>query len=329
MPIDPIEGGSEAAGSPARARPVHTEIAGAGFIFYSDQDWTELSIRKAMAHFVVDRAPGEAHEVFVTAGRGDFPRPPGGQPPLFEGRLADETPVSLFNLGGARRLVLVGPEVAIEIDYSLNRSLLRLRESGPSAGRVRPEAFAYIMPLVVHALSHKGLYVIHGAAVALGGVAALLMGESFAGKTTMSLALAKAGFSFMGDDLVVLDAARGKPEIRSLPFTPRVKTLPGQKEVVWDYAALSELDIIDKAELGAILHLDRFAGGNGLEPMHPAESLRRVLDQGSHVRYLADGRDWAEKASLCAASVPSFTWRTGPPEELDPRPIRELLGAKE
>lgn len=62
---------------------------------------------------------------------------------------------------------------------------------------------------------------VHAAAVAKGERVLLLPGESGSGKTTLAAALIARGFSFLGDDTVVLE--RGDLRIRPIPFALAVK----------------------------------------------------------------------------------------------------------
>ena len=56
-------------------------------------------------------------------------------------------------------------------------------------------------------LKRRGLFGVHAAAVARSGRAVLLSGSSGSGKSTVSLALLLAGWSFLGDDIVFLQGA--------------------------------------------------------------------------------------------------------------------------
>lgn len=56
-------------------------------------------------------------------------------------------------------------------------------------------------------LRRRGLYLIHASAIGVQGRAALLAGQSGAGKTTTMLACVAAGFDFLGDDTTLLQRA--------------------------------------------------------------------------------------------------------------------------
>ena len=53
-------------------------------------------------------------------------------------------------------------------------------------------------------LKHRGLYMVHAAGLGLDGKGILIAGASGAGKTTLTLALLRAGFDLLGDDTTFL-----------------------------------------------------------------------------------------------------------------------------
>jgi hypothetical protein len=75
------------------------------------------------------------------------------------------------------------------------------------------DALRYRMLEVAEARLRRAV-TLHAAAVALDGRLVLLAGPSGAGKTTLALALARAGWTYFGDDLAPID--RGSGEV--LPF---------------------------------------------------------------------------------------------------------------
>ena len=59
---------------------------------------------------------------------------------------------------------------------------------------------------LIELLKRKGKYGVHAAGVAAEGRCLLLSGTSGSGKSTLSVALLRAGFDFLGDDMVFLEA---------------------------------------------------------------------------------------------------------------------------
>jgi hypothetical protein len=72
------------------------------------------------------------------------------------------------------------------------------------------------LPLI-EMLKRRGMYSIHAAGVSRGGRGLLLAGSSGAGKTTLAVALARAGFEFMGDDMLFLSTDTSRLRIHAFP----------------------------------------------------------------------------------------------------------------
>ncbi|HEX7181174.1 MAG TPA: hypothetical protein VF756_04985 [Thermoanaerobaculia bacterium] len=69
----------------------------------------------------------------------------------------------------------------------------------------------------VELLKRRGLYHVHAAGLALKGRGLVLPGTSGSGKSTLAVALARAGFGFLGDDALFLAKRRGGVGILAFP----------------------------------------------------------------------------------------------------------------
>jgi len=78
----------------------------------------------------------------------------------------------------------------------------------------------FTLPLAELA-KRRGLFSLHAAGLALGGRALVLPGTSGAGKSTLAVALARAGFGFLGDDTLFL-SFQPKGGLRLLAFPDEV-----------------------------------------------------------------------------------------------------------
>ncbi len=107
-------------------------------------------------------------------------------------------------------------------------------------------------------LKRRGVYALHAAAVARGGAVLLFPGASGSGKTTLALALARAGFEFLGDDVAFLALT---------PAGLRVVGFPDQIDVTAETVAL----IPELAPMLATAPLNgRSKRGVFIEELHPA-----------------------------------------------------------
>jgi hypothetical protein len=72
------------------------------------------------------------------------------------------------------------------------------------------------LPLL-ETLKRRGLYSVHAAGLSRAGRAVLVPGSSGAGKTTLTIALARAGFDFLGDDMLFLSTHAGGLRVHAFP----------------------------------------------------------------------------------------------------------------
>jgi hypothetical protein len=89
------------------------------------------------------------------------------------------------------------------------------------AGAVDEHLWALSHPLLtiplIETLKRRGRFSVHAAGLSIGGKGLLISGSSGAGKSTLALALARAGFGFLGDDMLFLVRA-GEGGLRALAF---------------------------------------------------------------------------------------------------------------
>ena len=94
-------------------------------------------------------------------------------------RIAD---VAVYHVRG-------GSDIRISVEPGADPGLVRLFTIGSAMGM---------------ALHQRGILVLHGATVARGGRARILVGDSGAGKSTLAARLGRAGYAVLGDDTMAL-----------------------------------------------------------------------------------------------------------------------------
>lgn len=113
---------------------------------------------------------------------------------------------------GGRFVLRDGPTTALVSD---DGRLLAI--AGPAGGAEGCSELAVLVGLVL-ALRHHGLFHLHAAALEEpGGRCVLVAGTPGAGKTTLALALAAAGFVPLADDAVLVSSRGGASSIVALP----------------------------------------------------------------------------------------------------------------
>ena len=118
-----------------------------------------------------------------------------------------------------RRIWTAGEGAVTELDGSDGR-MVGWRAD---ASRLSVEERARPFPVALQAwLQWRGVVTLHAAAVATGGRAALIVGDSGSGKSTIALACAGAGLAFLGDDQVAVSWPDGAAVVHSLFASVRV-----------------------------------------------------------------------------------------------------------
>ncbi len=106
----------------------------------------------------------------------------------------------------------------------------RAQLGGPATGYRRWVAVRNSMLFVLARLFYeRGRFVVHGAAIQRDGLGLLVVGDSGAGKSTLAYLASRAGWSVLGDDMVVIepvsDDTDGPVTVRGIP---RVPSIPGE-----------------------------------------------------------------------------------------------------
>jgi hypothetical protein len=137
-------------------------------------------------------------------------RPAGPVRPIYEAPLGEVV------YGDVQDLLYLeyGDWVRLRCDPTRGHTTFSVRSSE------RTNSALLVYPLLSFALAEtlkrRGLYRIEAAGLCLGDRAVVLAGPKGSGKSTLALALLRAGFGYLGDDLLLLRADR--PEWRVLAF---------------------------------------------------------------------------------------------------------------
>lgn len=111
-----------------------------------------------------------------------------------------------------------GDRVRVMCEPARGRAVVSVRESRSRDTWLASHPF-FTLPLV-EMLKRRGLFSVHAAGVAVDGRAVVVAGGTGAGKSTLTLALLRAGFEFLGDDMSFL---RHEPEgLRVLAFPDEI-----------------------------------------------------------------------------------------------------------
>jgi len=185
------------------------------------------------------------------------------------------------------------------------------------------ECFLALLQL---AMAERGRYTVHAGCVAREGRALLLLGESGAGKTTLSLALARRGWDFMGDDIVMVEDRGGVAVAHALLLPAKILRPDGGKDLV-AVNAMTEARVAREAVVAGVARLCRDGhAGHALAPAPRPQTLLWMLEQGNDTAmYGARGAGWFDAASRVAETARGWTWRVGRLDGREDRAARAAL----
>jgi hypothetical protein len=184
--------------------------------------------------------PDVTFEVLTGRDGHPFDRPAGARP-VYDPPLGEV----VYDDASDRLYIGHGPRLAVLCEPGRGRTRASLAGTG---GMEEADLWTLSHPLftlpLVEMLKRRGLYGLHAGGVCRDGRALLLPGTSGAGKTTLTLALARAGLGFLGDDTLFL--RRGPEGLEVLAFP-------------------DELDLTDEtvsffSDLGSLLDTERPEG---------------------------------------------------------------------
>lgn len=137
--------------------------------------------------------------------------------------------------------------------------------------------FPLLGPVMALLLHLRGLLVLHGSAVAVGGSSAMFVGDKMAGKSTTAAAFLRAGHRLMTDDLLAIDFDDAAGTARILPAFAQIKLSEEASARV----------VIDGAEKLPLVYADfekhqHRIGGTFLHDTLAPDALY-VLDRGGDV----------------------------------------------
>jgi hypothetical protein len=280
----------------------------------SSDDAVRLELRAGGAH-LVERPDGPVRPVY--------------EPETGEVLYAEEDDVLYVDYGRVRA----------RVEATAGSALVSVLEP------VDEVAWAATRPLVtlplLELLKRRGVFGVHAGGVALEGRGVVLAGTSGAGKTTLTLALALAGFDLLGDDMLFLRAEDGEPAMLAFPdeldvsettasFFPELKArlrpdaLPGAVKRQLDPAAL-EADLVAEARPALVLFPRIGTGGpSTLEPLSFDEALLELAPNVLLTEASSSQRHLETLGSLLRAGR-SFRLSTGRDFDQTAALIRQLL----
>lgn len=301
--------------------------------FYSSCDWTLFFLKQLLSyhHFEQDYPFTYLHEIIIIPT--DEPQEPLLLNPVltWKGTVPDGTPMFMLKLNDCVVQLQIGNEVSMLINIAVGRTLCKIKEIHvDNNSRRRPQPGGYFLPLIQLLLSAYNLYVVHASAVAFQEKALLLLGQSGAGKTTMSLALARAGLEFIGDDLVIVVQQEGRLLSYAFLLKPKIEVAEEKTKKTVDFVSSENISICRSADLAGVVLLQRGTDNDyKLTKSLPSQALLWLLNQSNDLRLMWYPQKWFDTASAIANRIPGWIWTIGHPDKLNAFSIRGILNCQQ
>jgi hypothetical protein len=153
-------------------------------------------------------------ELHARDGKQQSPAPDAGMRSVYESENGD----AWYDDGGDRLLVrYTGAGYAVCLPRE-RRALLSVDRSATNAAWIATRPLFTLT--LAELLKREGMFFLHAAGVTTDAGGILLPGSSGSGKSTLAVALARAGFGFLGDDTVFLRRENG--DLSVLPFPDQI-----------------------------------------------------------------------------------------------------------
>lgn len=224
---------------------------------------------------------------------GLFRNPPPGETPIETGSEAHDPP-TVFRTQGDTFLISGGGHDVATVDVVRGRALGFLRPS-----TIADEAYVRYSFIEAMGLSMmqraRGCVALHAAGVVRNGLGVAILGPAGAGKSTLAIAFARAGYGVLAEDTVFVRIGPGGLVFWGMPWTQRL--LPDAQRLFPELAGQQprrqpngelkiEIDIdvvypgaaVPTAAAGALILLERDSGGpTRLEAVAAADDVLEIL----------------------------------------------------
>jgi hypothetical protein len=188
------------------------DIHGVALSVATQDQQIRAAVQRRLQHFESsgDHSPQLRFEV-AQVREHDLPAPAASARSVYESPLGDV----LYSEDSDQLFMNAGTDVRVLLDGATGWVRASVR------GVLKPHVWLLTHPLftvpLIELMKRRGRFSLHAAGVAVDGCGLLLAGTSGSGKSTLSLALLRAGFDFLGDDMLFVETAPDGVQVLAFP----------------------------------------------------------------------------------------------------------------
>lgn len=239
----------------------------------------------------------------------------------WEDKLSDGTDLHVSKLDKDYIIMKVGKEVIMYIDNINNRTIIEYTDRTFKNKIIHPNPVSYMVPFLNIVLSYHENYMIHSASIKFKKKSLLILGGSGAGKTTMSLILAKNGFKFRSDDLTILSIEDNKLYSYPLLLKPKIKNKKFLKLFKYSY-----YNSLLKSEITKLLFIKYFYKYSfELKIIDPYTVFKLLYNQLNDPKLYYNSKNLIKLLFKLSENKQSYFLEIGPSEKFDIMKLKKIL----
>jgi hypothetical protein len=307
-------------------------IAGVRITVWTNHRSDIECLQEMFRYHEADDRPDNAehrHEVVITSSKERLMMP-AGMPLIWSGCTQNTSSVKWYNpaAGVNGNVILIAEDILVRHLPGRNLTLCCLSETGLRFSKSRRPLLSNYMFFLLHSIaSMYGKYCVHAACASKDGYAYLFIGRSGSGKTTISEILGKAGWKYMGDDLVFI--SQNKDGVITVDsFLSKAKIFNERQTAKKSVDVIGEWDFhYDyRQPLRCVVKLQRTEASEKsiLIPATQPEAFIWILSAGNNIKIQYHPERWmniCEKSSL----LPAYTLMFADKKHFDPAVLNTAL----
>jgi hypothetical protein len=250
------------------------------------------------------------HDVIITSSRNRVDLP-ANMPLIWEGHVHNKTSIKWYNdVSETENIIVVSDDILIRHLPERNLTICCLSETKARFFKSRRPLIASCLFFLLQSItSMYGKYCIHASSVAKNDRAYLFIGQTGSGKTTISEILGKAGWEYMGDDLVFISKNEtGEIIVDSFLCKAKIFNAQQTKKNAIDVIGEWRFNYACRKKLGYIIKPQRTEAtrNSTVIPASQTETFTWLVYAGNNIKIQYHRQQWMDICEKVSA-FPAYT----------------------